>query len=157
MFAGAPAANSREAIRMFAGAPASNSREAIRKVDFNINIRNFMANVKWENSGQEKYTAESGLEGKTAFMAAYEAARTEKANRQNEPQYSLTQATEGRKMSSRARRDVNQTMNAVQTELRGLIEAETRAARDTDTRRAKEQSSRSRRREHGVRGRWGEL
>lgn len=45
--------------------------------------------------------------------------------------YSLTQATEGRKMSSRARRDVNQTMNAVQTELRGLIEAETRAARDT--------------------------
>ena len=71
--------------------------------------------------------------------------------------YSLTQATEGRKMSSRARRDVNQTMNAVQTELRGLIEAETRAARDTDTRRAKEQSSRSRRREHGVRGRWGEL
>ena len=46
-------------------------------------------------------------------------------------QYSLTQATEGRKMSSRARRDVNQTMNAVQTELRGLIEAETRAARDT--------------------------
>ena len=28
-------------------------------------------------------------------------------------QYSLTQATEGRKMSSRARRDVNQTMNAV--------------------------------------------
>ena len=99
---------------MFAGAPASNSREAIRKVDFNTNIRNFMANVKWENSGQEKYTAESELEGKTAFMAAYEAARTEKANRQNEPQYSLTQATEGRKMSSRARRDVNQTMNAVQ-------------------------------------------
>ena len=46
-------------------------------------------------------------------------------------QYSLTQATEGRKMNSRARRDVNQTMNAVQTELRGLIEAETRAARDT--------------------------
>ena len=45
--------------------------------------------------------------------------------------YSLMQATEGRKMSSRARRDVNQTMNAVQTELRGLIEAETRAARDT--------------------------
>ena len=45
--------------------------------------------------------------------------------------YSLTQATEGRKMSSRTRRDVNQTMNAVQTELRGLIEAETRAARDT--------------------------
>ena len=45
--------------------------------------------------------------------------------------YSLTQATEGQKMSSRARRDVNQTMNAVQTELRGLIEAETRAARDT--------------------------
>lgn len=116
---------------LFAGAPASNSRAAIRKVDFNTNIRNFMANVKWENSGQEKYTAESGLEGKTAFMAAYEAARTEKANRQNEPQYSLTQATEGRKMSSRARRDVNQTMNAVQTELRGLIEAETRAARDT--------------------------
>lgn len=34
-------------------------------------------------------------------------------------------------MSSRAQRDVNQTMNAVQTELRGLIEAETRAARDT--------------------------
>ena len=34
-------------------------------------------------------------------------------------------------MNSRARRDVNQTMNAVQTELRGLIEAETRAARDT--------------------------
>ena len=33
-------------------------------------------------------------------------------------------------MSSRARRDVNQTMNAVQTELRGLIEAETRAAWD---------------------------
>ena len=46
-------------------------------------------------------------------------------------QYSLTQVAEGRKMSSRARRDVNQTMNAVQTELRGLIEAETRAARDT--------------------------
>ena len=45
-------------------------------------------------------------------------------------QYSLTQAAEGRKMSSRARRDVNQTMNAVQTELRGLIEAETRAAWD---------------------------
>ena len=45
--------------------------------------------------------------------------------------YSLTQATEGRKMSSRARRDVNQTMNAAQTELRGMIEAETRAARDT--------------------------
>lgn len=235
-------------------------------------IRSGGQNVKWENSGQEKYTAESGLEGKTAFMAAYEAARTEKANRQNEPQYSLTpetkadnqslkeaqlqviqqsnpaddtyhtwirnvedihtlgevledpewdydefdpdytramaedaiqtgeirvyssypisegvfvtpsemeaesysadgrvysevvpiedvawidptqgqyapvsvngqtvdrtsysltQATEGRKMSSRARRDVNQTMNAVQTELRGLIEAETRVARDT--------------------------
>ena len=109
---------------LFAGSPASNSREAIRKVDFDTNIRNFMANVKWENSGQEKYTAESELEGKTAFMAAYEAARTEKANRQNEPQYSLTQATEGRKMNSRARRDVNQTMNAVQTELRGLIEAE---------------------------------
>ena len=76
-------------------------------------IRSGGQNVKWENSGQEKYTAESGLEGKTAFMAAYEAARTEKANRQNEPQYSLTQATEGRKMSSRSRRDVNQTMNAV--------------------------------------------
>ena len=76
-------------------------------------IRSGGQNVKWENSGQEKYTAESGLEGKTAFMAAYEAARTEKANRQNEPQYSLTQATEERKMSSRARRDVNQTMNAV--------------------------------------------
>nr|DAI33305.1 MAG TPA: MAEBL protein [Caudoviricetes sp.] len=59
---------------LFAGTPGSNSPEAIRKADFKNNIRNFMANVNWENSGRTSYTSGS-TEGNRAFAAAYEAAK----------------------------------------------------------------------------------
>lgn len=59
---------------LFAGTPGANSPEAMRKADFKNNIRNFMANVNWENSGRTSYTSGS-TEGNRAFAAAYEAAK----------------------------------------------------------------------------------
>lgn len=59
---------------LFAGTPGANSPEAMRKADFKNNIRNFMANVNWENSGKTSYTSGS-TEGNRAFAAAYEAAK----------------------------------------------------------------------------------
>lgn len=59
---------------LLAGTPGSNSLEAIQEADFKTNIRNFMANVNWENSGRTSYTSGS-TEGNRAFAAAYEAAK----------------------------------------------------------------------------------
>ncbi len=42
-----------------AGVSAANSRRAIQEADFTTNIRNFLQNVKWENSGNQIYTSEN--------------------------------------------------------------------------------------------------
>ena len=42
-----------------AGARTANWYVAIQGTDFEANIRNFLRNVKWENSGEKTYTSES--------------------------------------------------------------------------------------------------
>lgn len=46
-----------------AGVSAANSRRAIQEADFTTNIRNFLQNVKWENSGNRIYTSENAESG----------------------------------------------------------------------------------------------
>ena len=87
----------------------SQSQGGVKYSAFNEEVARQLAG---EDRGKVKFSAED--EGDGRYLADLD-----------------DRSIEGRKMSSRARRDVNQTMNAVQTELRGLIEAETRAARDT--------------------------
>ena len=57
-----------------AGVPAANSLAAIQGGDFTTNIRNFIAGVKWEESGASSYTSGAG-DGKTTFAKAYEEAQ----------------------------------------------------------------------------------
>ena len=111
--------------------PGEFGYKAERLKDYRLGdtIPNVHENVKYSAFNEEVARQLAGEDrGKVKFSAED---TTENPTDDPDIRYSLTQATEGRKMNSRARRDVNQTMNAVQTELRGLIEAETRAARDT--------------------------
>ena len=58
-----------------AGMPAANSQGAIRGVDFEKNIQDFWANVKWAQGKRDRYVSGESDSGKTAIEMAFEEAR----------------------------------------------------------------------------------
>lgn len=58
-----------------AGVPGANSLAAIREADFKKNIQDFWAGVNWKKSGAQTYTADSGVETKSAMQQAFEEAQ----------------------------------------------------------------------------------
>ena len=76
-----------------AGMPASNSQGAIRGVDFEKNIQDFWANVKWAQGKRDRYVSGESDSGKTAIEMAFEEAR-KKA--ESKTRYSISDGQERR-------------------------------------------------------------
>ena len=60
---------------LLAGLPAANSQGTIRGVDFEKNIQDFWANVKWAQGKTDRYVSGEADSGKTAIERAFEEAR----------------------------------------------------------------------------------
>lgn len=74
---------------ILAGGSAAFPQGAIQAVDFDKNIQDFWANVKWEKSGKTDYLSGNDGESKTAFARAYEEAQRKKEAQQTKDTYSL--------------------------------------------------------------------